>query len=416
MNAEIIAVGSELLLGQIVNSNAKFLSEQLAEIGVNVYYHTVVGDNPDRLKNAVKTAESRAQLIIFTGGLGPTKDDLTKETIAGHLNTSLEKDEEALKFIKDYFIRVQREMTPNNEKQAHVLKGSHVLKNEQGMAPGMFLIHESRQYMLLPGPPSEMIPMFKKYGRPQIEEALGRKETISSRVLRFFGIGEAELETEMMDLIDAQTNPTVAPLASDGEVTLRLTAKDVSKEKAENMLDEMETQILKRVRPYFYGYDDTTLMDEMSKELKKQELTIACAESLTGGLFQSQMTSISGAGSFLKGGIVCYSPEIKKELLDVSPNTISIHGTVSEPCAKELAENVREKFDSDIGISFTGAAGPGPHEGKDEGTIWIGISRRDRNTKTFLLNLAGTRNGNRARTVKYGSYFLLKELRGEGKS
>ncbi|WP_409253767.1 competence/damage-inducible protein A [Bacillus sp. SCS-153A] len=413
MNAEIIAVGSELLLGQIVNSNAKFLSEQLAEIGVNVYFHTVVGDNPERLKKAIEIAESRAQLIIFTGGLGPTKDDLTKETIAKHLDTELEKDEDALKYIKDYFKRAQREMTPNNEKQAVVLKGSEVLKNDQGMAPGMFLVKATRQYMLLPGPPSEMIPMFKNYGRPSIEKALGRQETIASRVLRFFGIGEAELETELMDLIEAQSNPTVAPLASDGEVTLRLTAKDASKEKAETMLDTLEGEILKRARPYFYGYNDTTLMEETSNALKENELTIACAESLTGGLFQSQLTSISGAGSILKGGIVCYSTEIKKKLLNVSPNTIAIHGTVSEPCARELAENVRGMFDSDIGISFTGAAGPGPHEGKDEGTIWIGIARKGEKTKTFLLNLAGTRNGNRARTVKYGCHFLLKELKGE---
>jgi nicotinamide-nucleotide amidase len=413
MNAEIIAVGSELLLGQIVNSNAKFLSEQLAEMGVNIYYHTVVGDNPDRLKKAIEIAESRAELIVFTGGLGPTKDDLTKETIAGHLNTSLEKNEEALTYIKDYFKRAQREMTPNNEKQALVLKESEVLKNEQGMAPGMFLVKSPYHYMLLPGPPSEMMPMFKKYGRPAIEKALGRQETIASRVLRFFGIGEAELETELMDLIEAQSNPTVAPLAADGEVTLRLTAKHASTDTAEKMLDQLEEEILKRVRPYFYGYDDTTLMEEASKALKEKDLTIACAESLTGGLFQSQLTSISGAGSILKGGIVCYSTEIKKKLLDVSKNTVAIHGTVSEPCARELADNVREKFDSDIGISFTGAAGPGPHEGKDEGTIWIGISRKDKETKTFLLNLAGTRNGNRARTVKYGCHFLLKELKSE---
>lgn len=413
MNAEIIAVGSELLLGQIVNSNARFLSEQLAEVGVNVYYHTVVGDNPQRLKDALEIAESRAQLIIFTGGLGPTKDDLTKETIAKHLGTSLEKDEQALTYIKDYFKRAQREMTPNNEKQALVLKDAAVLKNEQGMAPGMFLLKDSCHYMLLPGPPTEMIPMFKKYGKPAIEKALGRKETISSRVLRFFGIGEAELETELLDLIEEQTNPTVAPLASDGEVTLRLTAKSSSKDESEEMLDKKEAEILKRVRPYFYGYDDTTLMEETSKVLKEKELTISCAESLTGGLFESQLTSISGAGSVLLGGIVCYSTEIKKKLLDVSKNTLSIHGAVSEPCAKELAENVRDKFESDIGISFTGAAGPGPHEGKDEGTIWIGIARKGMDTKTFLLNLAGTRNGNRERTVKYGCYFLLKELKGE---
>jgi nicotinamide-nucleotide amidase len=413
MNAEIIAVGSELLLGQIVNSNAKFLSEQLADIGVNVFYHTVVGDNPERLSGALEVAESRSQLIVFTGGLGPTKDDLTKETIARHLGTSLKKDEEALTYIKDYFKRAQREMTPNNEKQAHVLEQSTVLKNEQGMAPGMFLVKDSRFYMLLPGPPSEMIPMFKKYGKPEIEKALGRKETITSRVLRFFNIGEAQLETELMDLIEEQTNPTVAPLAAEGEVTIRLTAKHSSAEEAKKLLDDMEERVLKRVRPYFYGYDDTTIMEEATRVLKENELTISCAESLTGGLFQSQLTSISGAGSILKGGVVCYTNEIKKEVLSVSPNTLSIHGAVSEPCAKELAENVREKFNSDVGISFTGAAGPGPHEGKDEGTIWIGIARKDMKTKTFLLNLAGTRNGNRARTVKYGCYFLLKELKGE---
>ncbi|WP_456271480.1 competence/damage-inducible protein A [Bacillus sp. AK031] len=413
MNAEIIAVGSELLLGQIVNSNARFLSEQLAEMGINVFYHTVVGDNPDRLKGALEIAESRSQLIVFTGGLGPTKDDLTKETIARHLDTSLERDEEALTYIKDYFKRAQREMTPNNEKQAHVLKSSTVLKNEQGMAPGMFLSKDSRFYMLLPGPPSEMIPMFKKYGKPVIEKALGKKETIASRVLRFFNIGEAQLETELMDLIDEQTNPTVAPLAAEGEVTIRLTAKHSSKKEAKKLLDDMEEKVLNRVRPYFYGYGDTTLMEEATNALKANELTISCAESLTGGLFQSQLTSISGAGSILKGGVVCYTNEIKKEILSVSANTLSIHGAVSEPCAKELAENVREKFNTDIGISFTGAAGPGPHEGKDEGTIWIGIARKDRKTKVFLLNLAGTRNGNRARTVKYGCYFLLKELKGE---
>jgi nicotinamide-nucleotide amidase len=410
MNAEIIAVGSELLLGQIVNTNARFLSEQLAEIGVNVYYHTVVGDNSTRLKDALVLAEKRADLVIFTGGLGPTKDDLTKETIANHLGTTLEMNDDAFQSIKEYFHKTKRTMTPNNEKQALVLKGSTVLRNENGMAPGMYFSNNGRHYMLLPGPPFEMEPMFEKYGKVAIEKTLGRKETIHSRVLRFFGIGEAQLETEIEDIINEQSNPTVAPLASDGEVTLRLTAKHESKEIAGEMLDRVEAKILKILSPYFYGYDDTSLMRELSDRLKEKERSIAVAESLTGGQFQSQLTNISGAGSILKGGIVCYTNEVKKELLSVSKNTLSIHGAVSEPCAKELAENVRELFKSDIGISFTGAAGPGPHEGMPEGTVWIGIAEKGKETRTFLLNLGGGRNANRNRTVKYGCYYLLKEI------
>jgi nicotinamide-nucleotide amidase len=410
MNAEIIAVGSELLLGQIVNSNAQFISEQLAEMGVDVYYHTSVGDNPARLHHAIEVANKRADLLIFTGGLGPTKDDLTKETIANALSTTLSMDKDALKSIKSYFQKINREMTPNNEKQALILTGAHVLKNEHGMAPGMLLKMDAKAYMLLPGPPSEMRPMFHKHGKQAIQTLMKKKEVIYSRVLRFFGIGEAELETQLEDLIDKQTNPTIAPLAGDGEVTLRLTAKHESRKIAMSLLDSVEEEILNSVGEYFYGYNQDSLVEVGVNLLKEKGLTLSCAESLTGGLFQAQLTSIPGASEILSGGVVCYQDEVKKRILSVKDHTLKQHSAVSEQCARELAENVRELFSSDIGISFTGVAGPGSLEGLPAGTVWIGLSMKDATTKAFLLNLGGGRNGNRMRTAKYGWHYLIKEL------
>ncbi|WP_374717631.1 competence/damage-inducible protein A [Neobacillus sp.] len=411
MNAEIIAVGSELLLGQIVNTNARFLSQQLAGLGIDVYYHTVVGDNPDRLKSAIKIAESRSKIIIFTGGLGPTKDDLTKETIARHIGTELVMNNEALETIEQYFKRTNRVMTENNRKQALILEGSQVLPNDQGMAPGMVLKTGGHIYMLLPGPPKEMEPMFLNYGSKELALLTGVKEQIVSRVLRFFGIGEAALETEILDIIDEQKNPTVAPLAGEGDVTLRLTAKHRDVMKAQAMLDEVEAKIRQRVGQFIYGYENTTLFFELANVLKERKWTITSAESLTGGLFQQEITSISGASSIFKGGIVCYSNEIKRDIVQVKQETLETYGAVSEECARELAENVVKIFGTDIGISFTGVAGPDELEGKPVGTIFIGIAIKGRPSIVEKIKLSGSRGANRNRAVRYGCYFLLKYLR-----
>jgi nicotinamide-nucleotide amidase len=411
MNAEIIAVGSELLLGQIVNTNARFLSQQLAGMGINVYYHTVVGDNPDRLKSAIKVAEDRADIIIFTGGLGPTKDDLTKETIARHLDKKLVMEEAALKSIEHYFKRTDRVMTDNNRKQALVLEGSVILPNDHGMAPGMVVEIDGHTYMLLPGPPKEMEPMFLQYGGQALSSNKPAHEKIVSRVLRFFGIGEAALETEIIDIIDEQSNPTIAPLAGDGEVTLRLTAKHVDETIAQSMLDEVENKINQRVGKFLYGYDNTSLLEELMKVLKDRNLTITAAESLTGGLFQQELTSIPGASSVFKGGIVCYSNEVKHHVLQVKQETLEKHGAVSSQCAIELAENASRLVNSDIGISLTGVAGPNALEGKPVGTVYIGIAIKGRPTIAEKIVLAGTREANRSRTVKYGCYFILQLLK-----
>ena len=410
MNTEIIAVGTELLLGQIANTNAQFLSKQLAEIGVNVFYHTVVGDNSSRLKTALEIAEARSNIIILTGGLGPTKDDLTKETIANHLGKELVIDDDALHSIEDFFEKVNWVMTENNRKQALIIKDSLVLTNDCGMAPGMVVTTETHTYMLLPGPPSEMRPMFLHYGQHALLTKMNLQEKIVSRVIRFFGIGEASLETEIDDLIESQTNPTIAPLANDGEVTLRLTAKHEIVSEAEKLLDEAETKIRARVGEYFYGYGDTSLVEAVFKHLKQSQLTIAVAESLTGGMFQEQITSFAGASQLLKGGVVCYSNEEKTNILHVATETIKQHGVVSEPCARELAENVATLFGANIGISFTGVAGPDEQEGKPVGTVYIGIHQEGQPTRVERLQLAGDRTSIRVRSVKYGYYFLLKTL------
>jgi nicotinamide-nucleotide amidase len=407
MNAEIIAVGSELLLGQITNTNARFLSQHLAEIGVNIYYHTVVGDNEERLEEAVKLAQSRADLIIFSGGLGPTKDDLTKETIARMIGTTLEYNEEALISIQAYFDKTGRAMTENNKKQALVIKDSTVLKNDNGMAPGMFAKADEKYYVLLPGPPREMQPMFLNYGRPEILNVIEKIERIESRVLRFFGIGESTLETDIDDILMKQTNPTIAPLAGDGEVTLRITAKHESPDEAFRMIQQAEDEILERVGHYFYGYGETTIAAEFADQLKEKKLTIAAAESLTGGLFLGELTAIPDMSAHIKGGIVCYTNEVKKQVLSVKSDTLSRYGAVSSECAKELAENVRKLCGSDIGISFTGVAGPGALEGHEPGTVFLAIAAEGKKTIVHPLKMAGNREGVRKRTVKYGYHYLL---------
>jgi nicotinamide-nucleotide amidase len=411
MNAEIIAVGSELLLGQIVNTNARFLSQNLAGLGINVYYHSVVGDNSERLKSAIEIAENRSNLIIFTGGLGPTKDDLTKETIASYIGSKLVLDPVALASIEDFFKKTNRIMTENNRKQALVFEGSHVLPNHNGMAPGMVVENEKHLYMLLPGPPKEMEPMFLQFGTIALSKHVKTEEKIVSRVLRFFGIGEATLETEIVDLIDQQSNPTIAPLASDGEVTLRLTAKHKDTHIAESLLDDTENAIKTRVGEYLYGYDNSSIVEELVKVLKEKKLTIAAAESLTGGMFQQELTSFAGASSFVNGGVVCYTNEVKRQVLNVKEQTIEKYGVVSAECAKELAENVAALLSSDIGISFTGVAGPDELEGKPAGTVYIGISVKGKQTVVKQLVLGGTREANRSRTVKFGCYYLIKLLK-----
>lgn len=412
MNVEIIAVGSELLLGQINNTNARFLSSQLNEIGVNVRFHTVVGDNAERLKNTIQQAEKRSDCIIFTGGLGPTKDDLTKEVIAEHLNRSLVMDEEAMRSIELFFEARNRPMTENNKKQAFVLEGSTVFKNDHGMAPGMAVEENEKLYILLPGPPKEMEPMFQFVVKPYLRKQQHTEQTIASRVLRFYGIGEAALEQRISSFLDSQ-NPTVAPLAADGEVTLRVTASARTTQQANALIEPVVAQLLDEVGTYLYGYDDDSLASKLAEVLCQHQLTIAAAESLTAGLFMSELAAIPGISAVLQGGVVVYNEQMKVKQLGIEKQLLDKYTVVSRECAEAMARQVAQSYDAKIGVGLTGAAGPDPHDGSAVGTVWFSICIEGVCT-SFELKLTGARNTNRLIAVKNAQYRILQLLAERG--
>ena len=393
MKAEIIAVGTEILTGQIVNTNAQFLSEKLAEIGVDVYFQTAVGDNEARLMSLLEIASSRSSLVILTGGLGPTEDDLTKQTLAKFLGKNLVFDPQAQEKLDIFFAhRPDYARTPNNERQAQIVEGATPLPNETGLAVGGVSEADGVTYVVLPGPPSELKPMVLNQLLPKL--MTGAK--LYSRVLRFFGIGESQLVTILADLIDHQTDPTLAPYAKTGEVTLRLSTKAVSQEKADQALDILENQILSRqtfegisLRDICYGYgEETSLASVVVEELKKRQKSITAAESLTAGLFQATLADFSGVSAIFNGGFVTYSLEEKSKMLDISEQELKEHGVVSEFTARKMAEQARLKTQSDYGVSLTGVAGPDSLEGHPAGTVFIGLAHA-KGTEVIKANIAG---------------------------
>ena len=393
MKAEIIAVGTEILTGQIVNTNAQFLSEKLAEIGVDVYFQTAVGDNEARLLSLLEIASQRSNLVILTGGLGPTEDDLTKQTLAKFLRKDLVFDPQAQEKLDIFFAhRPDYARTPNNERQAQIIEGATPLPNETGLAVGGVSEVDGVTYVVLPGPPSELKPMVLNQLLPKL--MTGTK--LYSRVLRFFGIGESQLVTILADLIDHQTDPTLAPYAKTGEVTLRLSTKAVSQEKADQALDILENQILDcqtfegiSLRDICYGYgEETSLASVVVEELKKRQKSITAAESLTAGLFQATLADFSGVSAIFNGGFVTYSLEEKSKMLDISEQELKEHGVVSEFTARKMAEQARLKTQSDYGVSLTGVAGPDTLEGHPAGTVFIGLAHA-KGTEVIKANIAG---------------------------
>ena len=393
MKAEIIAVGTEILTGQIVNTNAQFLSEKLAEIGVDVYFQTAVGDNETRLISLLEIAQKRSNLVILTGGLGPTEDDLTKQTLAQFLGRHLTFDAQAQAKLDDFFAhRPDYARTPNNERQAQIVEGSIPLSNETGLAVGGMIEVDGVTYVVLPGPPSELKPMVLNELLPRL--TTGAK--LYSRVLRFFGIGESQLVTILSDLIEEQTDPTIAPYAKTGEVTLRLSTKATSQEEARKALDNIEEKILARqtfegiaLKEICYGYgEEASLASVVVEALKKKKQTITAAESLTAGLFQATLANFSGASTIFKGGFVTYSLEEKAKMLDIPQVELQEHGVVSAFAAEKMAEQARLKTQSDFGISLTGVAGPDSLEGHPAGTVFIGLSQAS-GTEVIQVNIAG---------------------------
>lgn len=384
MKAEIIAVGTEILTGQITNTNAQFLSEEFAKLGIDVFFQTAVGDNEKRLLSVIDLASKRSELVVLCGGLGPTEDDLTKQTLAKYLGRDLVFDEQANKRLDEFFAtRPQFARTANNERQAQLIEGSIPLQNSTGLAVGGVLEVNGVTYVVLPGPPSELKPMVLDSLVPLLS---GDHRQLYSRVLRFFGIGESQLVTVLTDLIENQTDPTIAPYAKTGEVTLRLSTKanDVTSAKAK--LDALEHKILAKktlnsilLEQLLYGYgDDNSMARVVFELLKEKHKTITAAESLTAGLFQSSIADFSGSSAVFNGGFVTYSIEEKSKMLHIPLEDLQEHGVVSHFTAEKMAEQSRLLTDADFGIGLTGVAGPDSLEGHPAGTVFIGIATREK--------------------------------------
>ena len=383
MKAELIAVGTEILTGQIVNTNAQYLSEKMAEIGIDVYYQTAVGDNEERLLSVIDLASQRSDFVILCGGLGPTEDDLTKQTLAHYLGRDLVFDDQARQKLDRFFAtRPKYSRTPNNERQAQIVAGSTPIQNVTGLAVGGLVMVDGVTYVVLPGPPSELKPMVQEGLMPLLSTS---GEQLYSRVLRFFGIGESQLATVLADIIQEQTDPTVAPYAKTGEVTLRLSTKAKDQIRADTKLDALEAQILATqgldnvpLKEHLYGYgEDNSLAKVTVDLLKASGKSITAAESLTAGLFQSMIADFQGASEIFAGGFVTYSLGQKAAMLGISETDLTSHGVVSEFTAKAMAQAAREKVGADIAVSLTGVAGPDELENHPVGTVFIGLATSD---------------------------------------
>lgn len=397
MNFEIISIGTELLLGQIVNTNARDISRLLSELGMNVYYTTVVGDNPSRLTEALEVASNRADGIITTGGLGPTKDDLTKETIAKFFGLKCVTHDESLKRLTSIFEKQYKYMAKSNLKQADMPEGCIVLKNDFGTALGAIIENEKATVIMLPGPPSEMKPMLYNEVRPYLEKLADG--VIYSKVLHVFGLGESEAEERIADLIESAKNPTVAPYAKTGETEFRLTAKAGSKNEAQELLAPLEDKVRAAFGDYIYAEgEDATMHETVVKLLLKHKKTITFAESCTGGLLAKKITEVSGASECFNCSYVTYSNEQKEKILGVSHKTLKKHGAVSEHTALEMCRGAKDVSDADIAVSVTGIAGPGGGTAdKPVGLVYIGICTDDICEVKRIL-LSGSREAIRERT------------------
>ena len=411
MITELISVGTEILLGNIVNTNSAYLSEKCALLGLNVYYQDVVGDNEGRMRDVIKTALNRSDVVILTGGLGPTEDDITKEVTADLMGMPLEEDSHSRKLIDKYLKEYeknnpQRRITKNNYKQAMVPKGAIVLDNHNGTAPGLILEKKGKTAILLPGPPNEMKPMFEEYIVPYLQK--NQPEIIVSQMVKISGIGESQVAEEIQDLIESQTNPTIAPYAKTGEVHLRVTASAENEKTCKKLIKPVVKELKKRFGENVFATDESKTLEEAVIDLlKEKDLKLSLAESLTGGMIAQRIVNVSGASEVFGYGFVTYSNKAKHKCLGVKKSTLKEQGAVSAKCAREMAKGACKASGADISVSVTGLAGPGG--GTEEtpvGTVFMGCCYEGRTiAKEFHFT------GNRMRIREQTTAHALAMLR-----
>lgn len=411
MIAELVTTGSELLLGQIVNTNAAYMARELNKMGFDVCFQTTVGDNRERMKAVLFHALARADIVITSGGLGPTRGDITKEVSAEVMGLGMALNEGCAARLKRYFARVGREMTENNLRQAMIPEGARIFVNHAGTAPGVAMERNGKLLVNLPGPPTEMMDMFQRSLAPYLAEKYGVPAVIISRVLHTFGVGESMLETKLDDLVMAQKNPTLAFLVRPTGVIVRITAKASDEEAARQLIAPMEKEIRSRLGDFIYGADDETMEEVVGKELLSRGLTVATAESCTGGLVASRLTDVAGSSGYVKGGVVSYTDEVKAEALGVSREMLATEGAVSETVSRAMAEGARRKLGADFGVSTTGLAGPGGGTEKTPvGTVFIAVAGPD-GTEAEKLLFTGTREQVKFRASQAALALLRKYIK-----
>ena len=390
MVVELISVGTELLLGNIVNTNTQYLAEKCALLGLSMYHQVTVGDNRERLSEAIQTGLKRADVLILTGGLGPTEDDLTKEVCAEVMGFELALDLRTKARIEAYFKNnIYKEIPDNNWKQAIVPRGALILDNSNGTAPGLIMEKSGKTAILLPGPPEELKPLFMEQVFPYLKKR--QPEVIHSQMIKLCGYGESQVEDKLLDLIDSQTNPTIATYAKTAEVHLRVTAKAADEEKAKSILKPVVKEIKNRFGDAVYTTkEEETLEMAVVRLLKKYKLTVTTAESCTGGMIASRLVNVPGVSEVFKEGFVTYSNKAKRKALDVSKSTLKKHGAVSEQTAKEMATGGVFATDADACIAVTGVAGPDPEEEKPVGLVYIACYMKDK-VKVEKYNFKGNR-------------------------
>ena len=414
MVTELIAVGTEILLGNIVNTNSAYLSEKCAELGLAVYYQSVVGDNPDRMKSVIKTALDRSDVIILTGGLGPTEDDLTKEITAEVMGFPLVEDAHTRELMEAYLKEYeknhpQRRITKNNYKQTMVPEGAIVMDNHNGTAPGLIMEKKGKTAILLPGPPNEMVPMFEESVYPYLRKK--QPEIIYSRMVKISGIGESQVAEEIQDLIDKQTNPTIAPYAKTGEVHLRVTTKAEDEKKCKEMIKPIVRELKKRFGKYVFATrEDKTLEEAVVDLLKEKNMTLSLAESCTGGAVAARIVNVPGASDALMCGYVTYTNRAKRKCLGVKKSTLNKEGAVSAKCAKEMAKGGAKAARTDVCLSVTGLAGPGGGTKETPvGTVFMGCTCAGKTT-TREFHFTGNRSRIRGQAVAQALTFIRDSL------
>lgn len=410
MNAELISVGTEILLGQIVNTNAAWLAQRLATFGVNVYRQVTVGDNLNRLAATITDSLSRADLLILTGGLGPTDDDLTREGVALATNRPLETDDAQKQWLIQRFQSRFGKMPENNLKQALKPKGSLILPNPNGTACGYAVPHLDKWIFLLPGPPWEMEAMFENEVVPLLSKYFDLSQHLFHRTLKFFGIGESALEMEVLDLMRSQVDPTMALYAGMGEVQMRLTTRAESKEEADIKLELLHRKVAERVGIHIYGQDDESIFSAAASQLLKNNKTLALAESCTGGLLASSFTDLPGSSGFFTQGWVTYSNQSKIKLLNVPQETLESFGAVSEETVTAMVTQASQIAESDYALAISGIAGPGGgSEEKPVGLVWIALYGPN-GCQAKKMNFNGSRGQIKMRAAKNAAYLLWQQL------